>query len=110
MRKVVIYILNIMCVFLLVGCGKKVNQIEIEEPETTIEGILHEEVEEKEVEDNDVEENSIDILQVLSKDYAGKPFEPENKYYIAEDEDVFNDGTEYGNIKQEHEVFRDQND
>ena len=110
MRKAIIFILNILFVFLLVGCGKKVNQTELEEPETTVESIMNEEVEEKQVEDDDVEENSIDILQAPSKDYGGKPFEPKNKYYIVEDEDVVNDGAEYGNIKQEHEEFSDQND
>lgn len=109
MRKVVIYILNIMFVFLLVGCGKEVNQTEIEEPETTIESILQAEVEKAKY--NDVEENSIDILQPPSKDYGEKLLEPENKYYnIAEYPHANNDETEYGNIKQEHKEFRDQND
>lgn len=36
-------------------------------------------------------------------------FQPENKYYIAEYQTVDIDETEYGNIRQEHEEFRDQN-
>lgn len=63
MRKVAIYILNILFVFALVGCGVEMNQPEIEESETTMESILPEEA----VEDA-VEENSIDILQAPSKD------------------------------------------
>lgn len=40
--------------------------------------------------------------------YGGKPFKPENKYYIVEYQNVDHDETVYGNIRQEHEEFRDQ--
>ena len=36
MRKIIKYILNVIFVFLLVSCGKKVDQTEIEESEITI--------------------------------------------------------------------------
>lgn len=42
MRNIVISILNIMLIFLLVGCGKKVSQTETEEPEITVESIAQE--------------------------------------------------------------------
>ena len=54
MRKAVIYILNILFVFALVGCGENMNQTEIEESETTIESILPEEVVEDAVEENSI--------------------------------------------------------
>lgn len=79
-----------MFVFLLAGCGKKANQAEIAEPDTAIKSVSQEETE------ADVEEN------------AGETIEPENKYYIAEDQDVDYDETEYGKIKQEQEAFTEQ--
>lgn len=41
--------------------------------------------------------------------YGGKPFKPENKYYIAAYLNVDNDETEYGSIREEHEEFKNQN-
>lgn len=40
--------------------------------------------------------------------YGGKPFKPENKYYVVEYQNVDNYETEYGNIRQEHEEFTNQ--
>lgn len=40
--------------------------------------------------------------------YDGISFEPENTYYIAEYQHISDDGTEYGNIKQEHKEFTNQ--
>lgn len=94
MRKIMIYFLNIMFAFWLVGCGKKVNLAETEEPETLVESISQEEKEEDEEDD--------------AKENEGEPFEPENKYYIVKDSNVAYDVTEYGNIKQEHEEFTEQ--
>lgn len=87
LRKVVIYILNIMFVFLLAACGTKVSQTEPGEPETTIETMLQEEVKH-----DDVEESNI----------------PENKYYIMEYPYADKNEAEYGNIIQEHKEFKDQ--
>lgn len=63
MKKSAIYILNLMFVFLLVGCGEKMNMAETEESETTIESSMPEEIGEE-----TVEENSADILKAPSKD------------------------------------------
>lgn len=91
MRKIMIYFLNSMFVFSLAGCGQKVNQVEMEEPETVIESISQEETKDS-AEEND-----------------GESFVAEKKYYIVEGLNAAYDETEYGNIKQEHEEFTEQN-
>lgn len=68
MRKAAVYILNMMFVFSLFGCGEKMNMTETEESETTIESSMPDEVVEDDVEEDVVEENSVDILQKPSKD------------------------------------------
>lgn len=95
-RKVVICILNIMFVLLLAGCGKKVNQAEIEEPETTIEVISQGEV----VED-DVEENSIDILQAPSKDEVLTMREKVLEGMSQEEIDRLNENIKVANLQME---------
>lgn len=96
MRKAAIYILNIMFVLSLVGCGEEMNQTEIEESETTIESIMPEEL----VED-DVEENSIDILQAPSKDEVLAMREKVLKGMSQEEIGRLNENIKVANLRME---------
>lgn len=60
MRKVSIYIFNIMFVCLLAACGTKVSQTEPKEPETTIENIWQEEVKHDDVEESNIPGNKME--------------------------------------------------
>ncbi|MDE7223218.1 MAG: hypothetical protein K2O34_05500 [Acetatifactor sp.] len=96
MRKADIYILIIMFAFLLAGCGKKMDQAEIEESETTIESVLLAEV----VED-DVEENSIDMLQAPSRDEVLAMREKVLKGMSKEEIDRLNENIKVANLRME---------
>lgn len=63
MRKAAIYILNILFVCLLTGCGKEGNRAGAEEPEAAIESTLP-----KEAAEDDVEESGMDMPQAPSKE------------------------------------------
>lgn len=127
MKRVVIFFLNMVFVFLLAGCGKTVDQAEAEEPETAAESVLQEEaaedgaekgnpeedkVEENTAKEDGAEENAAkedDIEENNTEEESGELSGAENKYYNAEDQYVDDDATKYGTVKKEHEGFQDGN-
>lgn len=126
MRRAVIYFLSMVFAFLLIGCGKTVDQAEVEEPETAAESVLQEEMaedgaeegnpkedraEENTAKEGDAEEDAAkedDMEEDNTEEEGGEPSGAGNKYYIAEDQYV-DDETKYGTVKKEHEEFQDRN-
>lgn len=121
MRKAVIYILNIMLVLQLAGCGKTVER---EEPETAAESALQEEASGDEAQETAAEDGAADqvgedivkenaaekgTIEDTAEEEGGEPSGAENKYYIAEDPYIDDDETKYGTVKKEHEEFQDRN-
>lgn len=102
MRKAAIYILNVMFVFLLVGCGEEMNRTEMEESETTMESILPEEAAE-----DDEEENSIDILQAPSKEEVLAMREKVLKGMSQEEIDRMKENIKAANLQMEHAYLND---
>lgn len=127
MRRAVIYFLSMVFAFLLIGCGKTVDQAEVEEPETAAESVLQEEMaedgaeegnpkedraEENTAKEGDAEEDAAkedDMEEDNTEEEGGEPSGAGNKYYIAEDQYVDDDETKYGTVKKEHEEFQDRN-
>ncbi len=99
------------------------DRIDAEKPETGAESIVQEEAAEDETGDNEIREDEIEEDKIgedntePAEDMAGGEHdeklpepekEPENRYHITSYEQVIHEETKYGDVKLEHEEFKNQ--
>ena len=123
MRKAAIIVIHILLIFLFTGCGRNADRIEAERPETGAESIVQEETAEDKAaedetgenetkEDETGEDNTEPARDITGGEHDEKlpepEKEPESRYHITSCEPVIYEETECGDIKQEHEEFKNQ--